>query len=123
VVLESRWEVSFLGVLVGGVASLSLSLLSLSALLSSAQEASSPVSEDLPGMWQMRVRMRLPGRSWKSESGLWVWVQVQLPLLPIVSACCGDYHGGEYRGVGKEIFVRVWLRYDEYRAVWGVIFC
>ena len=56
-------------------------------------------------------------------SGLWVRGQFQSPLLPNVSVCGVDCHGGEYRGVGKEIFVRVWLRYDEYRAVLGVIFC
>jgi len=71
----------------------------------------------------MRVRLRRLGRSWESVSGLWVRVQFQSPLLSNVSVYGGDYHGGEYRGVGKEIFVRVWLRYDEYRALLGVIFC
>ena len=56
-------------------------------------------------------------------SGLWVRGQFQSLLLPKVSVCGVDCHGGEYRGVGKEIFVRVWLRYDEYRALLGVIFC
>jgi len=55
------------------------------------------------------------------------WVRVRLrlrwPLLPIGSACDGGCrHGGDYRGVEKEIFLRVGLRRGEYRAESDVIF-
>jgi len=55
------------------------------------------------------------------------WVRVRLrlrsPLLPIGSAYDGSCrHGGDYRGVEKEIFLRVGLRRGEYRAELGVIF-
>ncbi len=54
-----------------------------------------------------------------------VWVRLrwrlQSPLLPIGSACSG--HGGNYREVEKEIFLRVWLWCGEYRAVCDMVFC
>jgi len=54
----------------------------------------------------------------------WVWVQLQLPLLPISVAWSRDYHGsGDYRGVEKEILLRVWLQCDEYRTMLDVFFC
>jgi len=46
-----------------------------------------------------------------------------LPLLPISSAYDGSCrHGGNYRGVEKEIFLQVGLRRGEYRAKLDVIF-
>jgi len=59
-------------------------------------------------------------------SGLWVWLQgwlqLQLLLLPISLAYDGGCHGGNYHGVGKETFLRVWLWCIEYRAMLDVIF-
>ena len=44
-------------------------------------------------------------------------VLVVLVLWPIDAA-----HGGTYRGFEKEIFLRVWLRQVEYRAIVEVVF-
>jgi len=58
-----------------------------------------------------------------------VWVQVQvrlglrLLLLPIGSAYDGVCrHGGDYRGVERETFLRVGLRCGEYRTELEVSF-
>jgi len=57
---------------------------------------------------------------------LWVlvWVQLWLRslLLLIGSAYGSGCHGGDYRGVEKEIFLWVWLQCGEYRAVCDKVF-
>jgi len=65
--------------------------------------------------------------NWGEVAELWVWVRVRLrvlsPLLPIGSAYDGSCrHGGDYRGVEKETFLRLGLRCGEYRADLDVIF-
>jgi len=96
-----------------------------------AASAAAP-SEGMPGgchtVWQMHGRVRLrDGRGWKRVSELWVWVQVQLwlrsLLLPIGSAYGSGWHGVNYRGGGKETFLRVGLRCSEYRAELEMVFC
>jgi len=53
-----------------------------------------------------------------------VRLRLRLPLLPIGLAYDGGCrHGGDYRGDEKEIFLRVWLRRAEYRAMSDVVFC